>query len=168
MPEGTWTCSKCGQIYSLAEVSCSICHITRENRHVIGKIETMRTAKPPPEKVEVVFPIFIKDARFNLPLDKGSVWSSGSLMAVEAGFFLLSEKDNLDSASLAEHPPAAAGQVGPTSLFIPRSAVSRLVHHRLTGEFLEINGRQKIPLRLLPAGWQDLEVLCDQLGIRRS
>jgi hypothetical protein len=168
MPEGTWTCSKCGQIYSLDEASCTICRITRENRHVVGRIETMRTAKPPPEKVEVVFPIFIKEARFNLPLDKGSVWSSGTVMATEAGFFLLSEKDRVDSAALAAQPPAAAGQVGPTSIFIPRAAISRVLHHRLTGEFIEINGRQKIPLRLQAAGWTDLEVLCDQLGIARS
>jgi hypothetical protein len=168
MPEGTWTCSKCGQIYSLAESSCPICRITRENRTVIGRIETVRTPKPPPELVEVVFPIFIKDARFNLPLDKGSVWSSGSVMATAAGFFLLSEKDRLDTAALAEQPPAGAGQVGPTSVFVPRSAISRIVHHRLTGEFIEINGRQKIPLRLTAPGWGDLDVLCDQLGIPRS
>jgi len=168
MPEGTWKCSKCGQIYSLAEPACTICRITRENRHVIGKIETVRSAKPPPEVVEVVFPIFIKDARFNLPLDKGAVWSSGCVMAVEGGFFLLSEKDGLDAARLADSPPPAAGPVGPMSLFVPRAAVSRIVHHRLTGEFIEIQGRQKIPLRLTGAGWTDLDVLCDQLGIPRS
>lgn len=168
MPEGTWTCSKCGQIYSVDEASCSICHVTRENRHVIGRIETVRTAKPPPEKVEVVFPFLIKDARFNLPLDQGAVWSSGCVVASDAGFFLLSEKDGLDGAALALTPPAAAGPVGPLSIFIPRSAVSRIVHHRLSGEFIEIRGRQKIPLRLMPSGWADLEVICDQLGVPRT
>lgn len=168
MPEGTWKCSKCGQIYSLAEASCPICHVTRENRHVIGKIETMRSPKPPPERVEVVFPLFIKDARFNLPLDRGAVWSSGSVMATEAGLFLLSEKDGLDTAALAASPPAAAGPVGPLSVFVPRDVISRIVHNRLVGEFIEVQGRQKIPLRLMPAGWTDLEVLCDQLGIPRS
>ena len=168
MPEGTWTCSKCGQIYSVAESSCTVCHITRENRHVIGKIEAVRSPKPPPETVEVAFPFFIKDARFNLPLDKGAVWSGGMVMATAAGLFLLTEKDGLDTAALAQRPPAAAGAVGPLSIFVPRAVISRIVHHRLTGEFIEIQGRQKIPLRLMPGGWTDLDVICDQLGIARS
>lgn len=168
MPEGTWKCSKCGQLYSLAEPSCTICRITRENRHVVGKIETLRSPKPPPETVEVSLPFSIKEARFNLPLDRGAVWSSGLVMVTEAGFFLLTEKDGLDAASLAARPPAAAGPVGPFSIFIPRASISRVVHHRLTGEFIEIAGRQKIPLRLFAAGWTDLEVLCDQLGIPRA
>jgi hypothetical protein len=167
MPEGTWKCSKCGQIYSLAETACTICRITRENRHVIGRIETIRTPKPPPERVEVVFPFYLKEARFNLPLDRGAVWSSGQVMVTEAGFFMLTERDALDSAALAASPPAAPGPVGPFSIFIPRGVISRLVHHRLTGEFIEIQGRQKIPLRLPAAGWTDLEMICDQLGIPR-
>ena len=167
MPEGTWKCSTCGQIYSLSESSCTICRITRENRHVIGRIETIRTPKPPPERVEVVFPFYLKEARFNLPLDRGAVWSSGQVMVTEAGFFMLTERDALDSAALAASPPAAAGPVGPFSIFIPRGVISRLVHHRLTGEFIEIQGRQKIPLRLPAAGWTDLEMICDQLGIPR-
>ena len=168
MPEGTWTCSNCGQIYSLAEPACTICRITRENRDVVGKIETIRTPKPPPESVEVVFPIFFKDARFNLPLDKGAVWASGKLMVIALGFFLLSDKDPLDAAALAANPPSAAGPVGSTSMFIPRAIISRILHSRLTGEFIEIQGKQKIPLRLPPAGWTDLDVLCNQLGIPRS
>ncbi|MBI3858211.1 MAG: hypothetical protein HY293_21220 [Planctomycetes bacterium] len=168
MPEGTWKCSKCGQIYSLAEPSCSVCHLTRENRHIIGRIEPVRSPKPPPETVEVPFPFFIKEARFNLPLDKGAVWSSGTVVATADGFFLLTDKDGLDGAALAEQPPAAAGPVGPLSIFVPRSVITRIVHHRLTGEFMELNGRQKIPLRLSTTGWGDLDVICDQLGINRS
>jgi hypothetical protein len=168
MPEGTWTCSKCGQIYSLAEPSCTICHITREKRHVIGKIETVRTPKPASPPVEVAFPIIIQGARFNLPLPAGAVWSSGCLMALETGLFLLTERDGLDRETLARTPPAASGPVGPLSLFVERSAISRIVHHRLTGEFIELGGRQKIPVRLTPGGWADLDVICDQLGIPRS
>ena len=169
MPAGTWKCSKCGQPYSFAETSCSICHLTRENRHIVGKIETPdRAPKPPPEKVDVVFPFSLKDARFNLPLDRGAVWSSGRLMAIEAGFFLLTEKDGLDADALAQHPPAAAGPVGPLSIFIPRAEISRVVHQKLTGFFIEVRGKQKIPLRLEVAGWTDLDVICDQLGIPRS
>ena len=168
MPEGTWNCPQCGQTYTLDESSCPVCRITRENRHVIGKVTQVRTPKPPPEKVEVAFPVFIKDARFNLPLDKGAVWSSGSVAAIAAGFFLLSEKDGLNASILTSEPPPPAGPVGPTSLFIPRDVISRIVHQKLIGEFIEIQGRQKIPLRLPPAGWADLDVICDGLGIPRS
>jgi hypothetical protein len=168
MTEGTWTCSKCGQIYSLSEPACPVCRITRENPHVVGRITTVRTAKPPPEKVEVPFPFTIKEARFNLPLHQGSVWAGGSLMVTEAGFFLLSDKDAIDAAALAQSPPAAPGPVGSLSLFVPRSTVSRIIHQKLIGEFIEVQGRQKIPLRLTPGGWTDLDVICDQLGIPRS
>jgi hypothetical protein len=168
MSEGTWTCSKCGQIYSLSLASCTVCHVTRENRHVIGKVSSTRFDKPIAEQVEVPFPFTIKEARFNLPLDKGAVWSSGRVMAVAAGFFLLSEKDPVDADALASAPPASAGPVGSLSIYIPRDKISRIVHHRLAGEFIEVQGKQKIPLRLPPAGWTDLDVLCDQMGIPRS
>jgi len=168
MPEGTWNCPQCGQGYSLDEPACPVCRITRENRHVIGKVTQIRTPKPPPEKVEVAFPVFIKEARFNLPLDKGAVWSSGSVAAIAAGFFLLSEKDGLNATILTTEAPPPAGPVGPTSIFIPRDVVSRIVHHKLTGEFIEIQGKQKIPLRLPAAGWADLDVICDALGIPAS
>ena len=168
MAEGTWTCSKCGQIYSLAEASCPVCRVTRENQHVIGKIEQPRTPKPPPEQVEVPFPFTLREARFNLPLDKGAVWASGVVMATEAGFFLISEKDAVDAAALAQNPPAAAGPIGSLSIFVPRPSVSRVIHQKLIGEFIEVHGKQKIPLRLPPAGWKDLDVICDQLGIPRS
>ena len=169
MTAGTWKCTKCGQIYSMAESSCSLCHLTRENRHIVGKIETPdRAPKPPPEKVDVVFPFILKDARFNIPLDKGAVWSSGCALATEAGLFLISEKDALDLDALSRTPPDAAGPVGPLSIFIPRAQISRLIHHKLTGYFIEVQGKQKIPLRLMPTGWNDLDVICDQLGIPHS
>jgi hypothetical protein len=155
-------------MYPLDESSCPVCHITRDNRNVVGRITQVRTPKPPPEQVEVAFPVFIKDARFNLPLDKGSVWSSGSVIAVAGGFFLLSEKDGLNPSILLAAPPPPAGPVGPTSLFVSRDAISRILHQKLIGEFIEIQGRQKIPLRLTSAGWADLDVICDQMGIPRS
>lgn len=168
MPEETWTCSKCGQIYPLSDASCPVCHVTRENRHVIGRITQVRTPKPAPDRVEVPFPFTLKDARFNLPLDQGAVWSSGRLVVVGTGVLVISDKDKLDADALAANPPAAAGPIGPTSIFIPRAVISRIVHSRLTGEFIEIQGKQKIPLRLPAAGWTDLDVICDQLGIPRS
>jgi len=168
MAEGTWNCSKCGQIYSLSEATCPLCRITRENRHVIGRIETIRAPKPAPDQVEVPFPFTIRDARFNLPMDKGAVWASGRVVAIESGFFLVSEKDAVDTDALSLRPPSAPGPIGSLSIYVPRSVISRIVHHRLTGEFIEVQGRQKIPLRLMPAGWTDLDVICDQLGIPRS
>src|SRR6185295_9314060 len=116
MAEGTWTCSRCGQIYPLSETGCPLCHITRENRNIIGKVTGVRFAAPVPEKVEVPFPFTIKEARFNLPLEKGAVWASGRVMVVDAGFFLISEKDQVDADALAANPPAAAGQVASLSI----------------------------------------------------
>jgi hypothetical protein len=169
MPEGTWKCARCGQLYSLDKASCPVCHITRENQHITGKIQIPeRAPKPPPEKVDVVFPFTLKDARFNLPLDRGAVWSSGRILATADGFFLLTDKDGLDDGALARNPPPAAGPVGPLSIFIPRSQITRIVHQKLAGFFIEIQGKQKLPIRLEAAGWTDLDVICDQVGIPRS
>ena len=168
MAEGTWTCSKCGQIYKLSQSSCPVCFITRENRTVIGKVTAARFDKPLAEAVEIPFPFTIKEARFNLPMDRGAVWSSGRVVIVAAGFFLVSEKDPVNVDALTAAPPAASGPVGPLSLFVARDKVSRIVHHKLTGEFIEIGGKQKIPLRLPSTGWADLDVVCDQLGIPRQ
>ena len=90
------------------------------------------------------------------------------VVAVAPGFFLISEKDPVDVDALATRPPAAAGPVGALSIYVPREKVSRVVHSRLAGEFIELQGKQKIPLRLPPVGWADLDVICDQLGIPRS
>jgi hypothetical protein len=169
MAEGTWTCSKCGQIYPLSENSCSVCHITRENRAVIGEVTSVRFDMPPPEPVEVPFPFTIKEARFNLPMDKGAVWASGRVVVTSAGLFLLSDKDGAVSAdALAANPPAAAGPIGSLSIFIPLDKITRILHHRLIGEFIEVHGKQKIPLRMPATGWTDLDVICDQLGIARQ
>jgi hypothetical protein len=168
MAEATWKCSKCGQIYPLSQNSCPVCFITRDNRTVIGQASAARFAAPPPEKVDVLFPFSIKDARFNLPMDRGTVWSSGKVVAIQTGFFLLSDKDPVDVDTLAARPPAASGPVGPLSLYVARDKISRIVHHKLTGEFIEIQGKQKIPLRMEKEGWTDLDVICDQLGIPRT
>ena len=73
----------------------------------------------------------------------------------------------LCSADSGDHL-AAAGQVASLSIFIPRARITRVLHSRLTGEFIELQGKQKLPLRLPAAGWTDLDVVCDQLGIPRS
>jgi len=67
--------------------------------------------------------------------------------------------------------PGAARRGGPGRNPVdlrPEEKIARIVHHRLTGEFIELQPRQKIPLRLPPSGWADLDVICDQLGIARS
>lgn len=162
----TWTCPNCGQMLPLSEPSCKVCRVTRENRGVVGRIATPeRTAKPPPEIVEISFPFTIRDARFNLPLPTGSLWSSGFLLCIPQGFFLVSDKDGLDPAALAAHPPETATPVGPTSIFVHRSQISRVVHHKLIGFFVEVKGPKKIPLRLETKGWADLGVVCNQLEI---
>jgi hypothetical protein len=165
----TWICPRCGQKLPLNEPSCRVCLITRIDRDVIGKIKTPeRTLKPPPAPVEVRFPCVIKEARFNLPLPTGTVWSSGILLAIEQGLFLLGERDGLQTAPLIAQPPAAAGPVGPTSIFIPKANISRVIHEKLIGHFLEIQGKRKIPLRLEPSGWEDLDLLCNAFGIAHS
>src|SRR5262249_13180246 len=135
---------------------------------VIGEVSAIHFDKPPAESVEVPFPFTLKEARFNLPMEKGAVWTSGRVMVVPAGFFFLSEKDSIDDAALAQSPPAASGPVGAVSIFVPRERITRVIHTRLIGEFVELTTKQKIPLRLPAAGWADLDVICDQLGIARS
>jgi hypothetical protein len=102
-------------------------------------------------------------------MDKGAVWASGRVVVTSAGLFLLSDKDGAVSAdALAANPPAAAGPIGSLSIFIPREKIIRILHHRLIGEFIEVHGKQKIPLRMPATGWTDLDVICDQLGIARQ
>jgi hypothetical protein len=165
----TWACPRCGQLLPLSEGSCGVCHITRENRNLIGRIAPKpRSEKPPAEAVEVVFPFVVPEARFNLPLPAGSLWSSGSLVCVPEGIFLASAKDGLDPAALAAAPPPVSAPVGPASVFAHRSQIVRVVHHKLTGYFLEVKGGQKIPLRLEAPRWADLDVVCDRLGIAHT
>jgi hypothetical protein len=166
---GTWNCPRCGQKLPLAEPSCRVCRITRENRGIVGRIEApARAPKPPPEKVEIPFPFVIRDARFNLPVAGGSLWSSGCLVCLPEGIVLASSQDNLDPASLAARAPAVSGPVGPASIFLHRSQVARVVHHKMIGQFVEVRGAPKIPLRLETPGWKDLDVVCDALGIEHS
>jgi hypothetical protein len=165
----TWTCPRCGQKLPMAEPSCRICCITRDNRGVPGRIPPpVRSPKPPEEPVEVAFPFAIKGARFSLPLTSGSLWSSGSVICVPEGLCLATEKDGIDPDRFAAAVPAASGPVGPASLFLHRSQIRRVVHLKRVGDFIEVAGAQKIPLRLEPAGWEDLAVICTRIGIPRE
>ncbi len=168
MSELHWTCPKCGQVYRAEEERCPVCFITRENRGVVGRATTVR---PPPEseEVEVRFPYVIKEARFNVPAPTGALfWTGGVVVAVEGGLILLSDRDGLDPAQAAAKPPAPDGRLGDLSCFLPSSGISRVVHHKLTGYFIETSERRKIPLRLPNEGWEEMDLICDRLGIARA
>lgn len=163
-----WSCPRCGQLYRLDEPSCPVCRITRENRDVIGKTSVVRGIEKEAQDVEVHLPYVIPEARFNLPLADGqSVWTHGWVAAGEAGLFLVSEKDGFDPKDVAVRAPRALGACGPTSYFLPPEAVSRVVHEKLIGYWIELADR-KIPLRLPKGGWEELDLLCDHFGIRHT
>lgn len=167
MPD-RWTCPKCGQLYRQDEPACPICRITRENRGVIGKTSVERAIEKPPEAVEVHLPYVIKDVSYNLSLTDGtSVWTSGCLLATEAGLFLLGAKDGITADQAAAARPRKMSALGPTSIFLPPPAIARVVHERLIGFWIELPGR-KIPLRLPKGAWEELDVLCDHFGIRHT
>jgi hypothetical protein len=168
-----WTCPRCGQLYRLDEPSCPICHVTRENRDVVGRIETRRAARaapapPRPPSAPASFPAVLREARFNLPLPDGStVWTAGVLLVTDAGLFLLSEKDGADVDDFARKSPRSVMPVGTMSLFLPPSAVRRVVHERLAGHFVETQDA-KIPLRLPAPAWEELDGFLDRLKIAHS
>jgi hypothetical protein len=163
-----WKCPGCGQPLRNDEPSCKICRITRDNRGVIGKTSVRRTIEKPPEAVEVHLPYVIKDVSYNLARTDGtSVWSSGSLVATEAGLFLLGAKDGITPDQAAAARPRKMSALGPASIFLPPSAIGRIVHERLIGYWIELPDR-KIPLRLPKEAWEELDVLCDHFGIRHT
>ena len=166
MSELHWKCPKCGQMYRIEEAHCPVCFITRENRGVMGRATTERPLVRPPEEVEVRFPYVVKEARFNVPAPTGALfWTSGVVVAVEAGLLLLSEKDGLDPKRAAAAALALAGRLGDLSFFIPAKDVARVVHNKLIGQFIETHDKKKIPLRLPNEGWSELDLICDRLGI---
>ncbi|HYE97976.1 MAG TPA: hypothetical protein VEJ18_03650 [Planctomycetota bacterium] len=163
-----WTCPQCGQLLAAEQPSCPVCRITRENRAVIGRASVIKPLEKPPQDVEVRWPVVIRDARFNLPVATGgTLWTSGVIVAVEAGLFLLSDKDALDPQALAQSPPPAAGPVGASSVFLPVASVKRAVHNRLVGYFLDTPGG-KLPLRLSTQGWEEFDAVCDGLKIAHT
>lgn len=167
MPE-RWNCPSCGQLYRHDEPSCPVCRITRDRRNVIGKTSVQRTIEKPPEAVEVHLPYVIKDASYNLArTDGSSVWSSGCLVAAEAGLFLLGAKDGISVEQAAATRSRSPAALGPASIFLPPSAVARVVHERLIGYWIELKDR-KIPLRLPKEAWEELDALCDHFGIRHT
>lgn len=168
MNEETWTCPSCSRVLPLADRICPECRTTQVRPRMSGAFRKLPPADPPPppaEPVEVNLPHVIKEARFNVPHESGPLWTSGVLLATEQGVFLLSEKDALDPAAVAATPlPPGPQRPGPNSLFFPRETIQRVVHDRLVGQFLEIEGK-KVPLRFSPDGWKDVDAVCDKLGL---
>ena len=163
-----WTCPQCGQLLRFEEPACPVCRITRENRAVVGRTSVLKPLEKPPEPVEIRWPVLIREARFNLPVATGgTLWTSGAIVAVEAGLYLLSDKDALDPAALAQQPPPAAGAVATASVVLPAASIKRVVHNRLVGYFLE-TADGKLPLRLPNAGWEELDAVCDGLKIAHT
>jgi hypothetical protein len=169
MSELHWTCPKCGQIYRLEETRCPVCFLTREGREVVGRAAVEKPAAKPAEEVEVRFPYVIQEARFNVPAPNGALfWTSGVIVAVETGLLLLSDKDGLDPRRSTQAALAVAGRLGDLSFFYPAGDLARIVHNKLIGQFIETRDKKKFPLRLPKEGWEELDLVCDRLGIARQ
>jgi hypothetical protein len=158
----SWTCPGCGQTFAADVRVCPLCKVTQILRRAPPGAEERAVFST--DDLEVELPLSIPGARFSVPTEGGPVWTSGSLAACEEGLFLLSEKDGLAPEEAVRRPPGGPGRVAPLSLFLPRGFVRRVVHHRLTGYFVE-GPDTKIPLRLDAAGWKALDAACRRLGI---
>jgi hypothetical protein len=163
MSQETWKCPTCAQEIPVSERLCPACKVTQVRRPTAAE----EAAEFIAETAEIGLPHVIPEARFNVPLETGPAWSSGSLLVAESGFFLLSAKDGLDPAAVAAAPPQVPGRLGALSFALPRAMIKRVVHDRLAGHFVEIEGK-KFPLRLEAAGWKALDAACDLLGIAHS
>jgi hypothetical protein len=156
MPDETWKCPVCAQAIPVAERVCPTCKVTRPGA------EEAVLAPAPGE-----LPLVLRDARFNIPVEADTVWSSGTLVLAEQGLFLLSEKDGKSPAEVLQTPPAVPGRFAALSLYLPVSIVTRIVHDRLAGQFIESQAT-RLPLRLPTAAWPALDAACDRLKIPRS
>ena len=163
MPEETWKCPSCKQEFPVSERVCPVCKVTQMRYRDTGE----EAAEFSAESAEILLPHILPEVRFNIPLEAGAAWSSGILFVTEAAFYLLSAKDALDLAALTASPPKVPGLCGPLSFAIPKSMIKRVVHDRMIGQFIEIEGK-KIPIRLDAAGWKTLDAVCDRLGIAHS
>ena len=165
MSQETWKCPTCAQEIPVSERLCPGCKVTQVRR------PSAAAAEEPAEFIagtaEIGLPHVIPEARFNIPLETGPAWSSGSLIVAESGFFLLSSKDAGDAAALSASAPQVPARIGTLSFAIPRAMVKRVVHDRMAGQFIEIEGK-KFPLRLDAPGWKALDAACELLGIAHS
>ena len=163
MTEETWKCPGCGQSYPVTERVCPGCKVTQVRRRPAAEEQ----AQFIPETTEIQLPHVIPEARFSIPVETGGTWASGPLVAAEEGFFLLSAKDALAPEEVVKTPPAVPGRLGTLSFAIPVRMIKRIVHDKMVGQFIELEGK-RVPLRLDVAGWKALDVVCDRLGIPHS
>jgi hypothetical protein len=159
----TWKCPTCAQSWPDTERVCPGCKVTR----IRPRPATEEAAEFLADTTEIHLPHVVPEARFNIPLEAGAAWSSGSLVVTEGGVYLLSSKDGLDPDTVSKTPPQLPGRLGTLSFAIPRAMIKRVVHDRLIGQFIEIEGK-RFPLRLDVAGWKALDAACDLAGIPHS
>ena len=163
MSQETWPCPTCAQAIPVTERVCPTCKVTQIRRRPPTEEEAQFLA----DTVEITLPHVIPEARFNVPTETGPEWSSGILLASEAGVFFLSSKDGFSPDQVVQAPPATPGRIGGRSFFAPLGMIKRIVNSRLSGQFLELEGK-KIPVRLDAAGWKALDSVCAKLGVARS
>ena len=162
--ETTWKCPTCAHWFPLSERVCPTCKVTQIRRRPPAAEEPAQFIA---ESAEIRLPHIIPEARFSIPLDTGATWASGPLVAAETGLFLLSSKDGLSPETVVKNVPQIPGRLSALSFVVPVKMVKRIVHDKLVGQFIEIEGK-KIPLRLDVAGWKALDACCDRLGIPHS
>jgi hypothetical protein len=163
MSQETWQCPTCAQSIPVSERVCPTCKVTQIRRRPADEEEAHFLT----DTVEITLPHAIPEARFNVPTQTGAEWASGILLFSGAGIFLLSSKDGLSPDQVIQDAPSAPGRIGERSFFAPVGMVKRIVNSRLSGQFLELEGK-KIPLRLDAPGWKALDAVCQKLGIARS
>lgn len=163
MADETWKCPSCAQYFPVSERVCPTCKVTQVRRRPAAEEPAQFIAS----SAEIRLPHVIPDARFSLPMDTGATWASGPLVVTEGGLFLLSAKDGLDPETAVRTPPQVPSRLGDLSFAIPVTMIKRVVHDRLVGQFIEIEGK-RVPLRLDVPGWKALDACCDRLGIPHS
>ena len=163
MAEETWKCPACLETVSVSERVCPLCKSTRADAR-LGEEESAQFLA---DSVAIELPHVIPEVRFSVPTECGPEWSSGLLVAIEAGLAFLSPKDGLGAEQFLAAIPAFPGRIGSSSFYAPLAIIRRLVNHKLTGQFLEVEGN-KPPLRFDAAGWKAIDAVCARLGIPRT
>lgn len=163
MPEETWKCPVCAEIIPASERVCPACKVTR----VLPGNAAVEPAQFLADTVEIDLPHVIPEVRFSVPTEAGPEWSSGLLLATPEGLFFLSPRDGVTPEQALKAVPEVPGRIGERSFFAPLTIVRRLVNHKLTGQFLEVEGN-KLPLRFDAAGWKAVDAICAKLGIPRT
>ncbi len=157
----TWTCPGCAKVYPLDVRTCTLCRVTQVRPRVTKKYEREEKVVP---KIAVSLPCVFPEVRFCV----SDVWTSGCVVVVEQGYFLLSEKDGLRPQDVVKAPPAERTGLGDLSLFLPKASITRIVHDRFNGYFIETPAG-KNPLRLSSEdAWRELDAVCDRIGVSHS